>query len=416
MGKPSSCIVPARGKVAATYTFFVRETYLDHASTTPIHPAALEVMARTAAEVFGDPSRLYRVARVARIALDQARERAASAIGVRPEELVFTSGGTESCNLAVVGGARAAAAARKPARVAVSAVEHTAVLEAAKGLEREGFEVVELPVDPHGVVDLEALGRACAEGVGLLSIQHSNPEVGTLQPVAEAARIAKQAGAIVHTDACSSVGHVSVDVAALGVDLVSGSSHKLYGPKGAGFLWVRRGVRIRPLIVGDDRERRRRAGVENLPAVAGMAAALEARRDEIPDEVPRLTSLTERLRAELARRIPEVQIHGHATERLPGLAAFSMLYIEGEALLLMLDAKGISVHSGSSCVSTASEPSHVLAAMGALTHGSVRVSLGRTSTEEDVDYFLDELPPVVERLREMNTLDAEAVARAEGDA
>jgi cysteine desulfurase len=401
------------GLAGSRYTAFMRESYLDHASTTPIHPAALAAMTETATEVFADPSRLYRAARVARIALDRAREQIATSVGVRPEELVFVSGGTEANNLAVVGGARAAAAARKPARIAVSAVEHTSVLEAAAALEREGFEVVRVPVDAGGIVDLGALERICGEGVGLVCIQHANPEVGSIQPVADAARIAKAAGAIVHTDACASAGHVPVDAGALGVDLLSASSHKLYGPKGAGFLWARRGVRVRPILLGDDRERHRRAGIENLPAIAGMAAAFEARQNEIASEAPRLAALADRLRNELPRRIADVVIHGHPTERLPGLVAFSLLYVEGEALLLMLDAKGIAVHSGSSCVSTASEPSHVLAAMGAVTHGSVRVSLGRSSTEADVEHLLDELPPIVERLREMNMLDAEAVVRAE---
>lgn len=352
-------------------------------------------------EAYADPSRLYGSARRARMALDRARDAVARAIGGRAEEVVFTSGGTESCNLAVVGGARAARAARKPARVLTTAVEHTAVLEAARGLEREGFEIVELPVDATGRVDLEALRRACADGAGLVSIQHANGEVGTIQPLAEAARIAKDAGAIVHTDACMTVGHLPVDVAELDVDLLSGSGHKLYGPPGTGFLWVRRGVRIRPVIVGDDRERGRRSGAENLPAILGLAAALEARLGEIAEEAPRLRALSDRLRAELPEQVGDVQVHGHPAERLPGLIAFSILYVEGEALLLMLDAKGIAVHSGSSCTASAQEPSHVLAAMGALTHGSIRASLGRETTDADVEAFLGALPGIVRRMREM---------------
>jgi cysteine desulfurase len=379
----------------------VREVYLDHASTTPPHPAALEAMTRLARDAFADPSRLYGRARVARIELDHARAAVAAAVSARPEEIVFTSGGTESCNLAVIGGARAAAAARKKAKIIVSAVEHTAVLEAARSLAREGFEVAEVGVDGAGVVSLDGLAAAVDGGAALVSVQHANPEVGTIQPLADAVRIAKEAGALFHTDACMTVGHLPVDVAALGVDLLSASSHKSYGPKGAGFLWVRRGVRVRPTLPGDDRERNRRAGMENLPAIAGMAAALKARASEIDTEVPRLRSLSERLRSELPRRVPDLVTHGHPGERLPGLVAFSVLYVEGETMLLLLDAKGIAVHSGSSCTSSTEEPSHVLAAMGALTHGSVRVSLGRSSTEEDVDYFLDELPPIVAQVRAM---------------
>ena len=379
----------------------MREVYLDHASTTPPHPAAIEALTRLSSETFGDPSRLYGRARVARIALDEARTTAAAAIGARPEEIVFTSGGTESCNLGVIGGARAGAAARKPARVVVSAVEHTAVLEAARSLEREGFEVLEVPVDGTGTVSLDGLREAVAGGAALVSVQHANQEVGTIQPVAEAAKIARDAGALVHTDACMTVGHVPVDLASLGVDLLSASSHKSYGPKGAGMLWVRRGVRVRPTMPGDDRERNRRAGMENLPAIAGMAAAFEARRDEIASEGPRLTAMTERLRDELPRRVRDLVVHGHPTERLPSMTAFSVLYVEGETMLLLLDQKGIAVHSGSSCTSSTQEPSHVLAAMGAMTHGSIRVSLGRATTDEDVDHFLDELPGVVEQVRAM---------------
>jgi cysteine desulfurase len=384
----------------------VREVYLDHASTTPPHPKALEALARVAREAYADPSRLYGQARVARIELDRARATIAEKIGARAEELVFTSGGTESCNLAILGAARAGAAARKPRKVVVSAVEHTAVLEAARGLESEGFAIVEVPVEPTGRVSLEGLRDAVQGGAALVSIQHANQEVGTIQPVAEAARIAKEAGAIVHTDACMTVGNIPIDVAELGVDLLSASAHKAYGPKGAGVLWVRRGVRVRQTVPGDDRERRRRAGMENLPAIAGMAAALEAREMEIEAEGPRLDALAGRLREELPRRVPDLVVHGDPNARLPGLVAFSLLYVEGEALLLLLDAKGIAVHSGSSCTSSTQEPSHVLAAMGALTHGSLRVSLGRETTEEDVDYFLDELPPIVDRVRAIGEQEA----------
>lgn len=378
----------------------MREVYLDHASTTPVLPEALEAMTRVAGQVFADPSRLYGAARVARIELDAARVSVAAAIEARPEEIVFTSGGTESCNLAVLAGARAGVAARKPAKVVVSAVEHTAVLEAARSL--EGFEVVEVPVDRAGTVDLGALREVVSGGAALVSIQHANQEVGTIQPVAEAAAIAHDAGALMHTDACMTVGHLPVSAGALGVDLLSGSAHKAYGPKGVGFLWARRGVRVRPTLPGDDRERHRRSGMENLPAIAGMAAALALRAGEIAAEAPQLRTMSDRIRDELPKRVPDTVLHGHATDRLPGLVAFSFLYVEGEALLLGLDARGIAVHSGSSCTSSTDEPSHVLAAMNALTHGSVRVSLGRTTTEDDVSYLLDELPAIVEKVRAMS--------------
>ncbi len=391
------------------------EIYLDHASTTPPLPEALAAMTETAASLYADPARLYGRARRARMALDDARARVAAFVGARPEEVVFTSGGTESCNLAITAAARAAAAARKPQRILVSAIEHTAVIESARALERDGFEVVLLPVDASGLVSMDALREELARGAGVASVQHANQEIGTMQPVAEIAALAKASGAIVHTDACMTAGNVPVDVTALGVDMLSASAHKAYGPKGAGFLWVRRGVRVRPLLVGDDRERHRRAGLENLPAVTGMAAAFERRATEITDEMPRLRALAGRLRAELPARVPDVEVHG-GDPRLPGLVAFSVLYVDGESLLLMLDAKGIAVHSGSSCTSSASEPSHVLAAIGALTQGSVRVSFGRTSTDADLDAFLDALPPIVERQRAVARLDAESMARAEREA
>jgi len=371
--------------------------YLDHASTTPLHPAAAEAMAGATAEAWADPSRLYGEARRARIALDEARAGVAAAVGARAEEIVFTGGGTESCNLAIAAGARAAAAARKPRRIVVSAVEHTAVLEAARAL--GDFDLVEAPVDATGRVDLDALRVACAGGAGLVSVQTANHEVGTRQPLAEAVAIAREAGAIVHTDACITAGNEPTDVASLGVDLLSASAHKAYGPKGAGLLWVRRGTRVRPVQVGDDRERGRRAGIENLPAIAGYAAALAARSSEWAEEAERLGRLTERLRTELPAAVPDLVVHGHPAERLPGLVAFSVLYVEGEALLLGLDRAGIAVHSGSSCTAATGEPSHVLAAMGALTQGSIRVSLGRGSNEEDVEALLGALPDVVARAR-----------------
>lgn len=348
-----------------------------------------------------DPSRLYGAARQARIALDGARDQVARALGGRAEEVVFTSGGTESCALAVLGGARAARAARRPARVVVSAVEHSAVLRAAESLEAEGLEVVTVGVDGVGRVDLDALREAVTSGAALVSVQTANNEVGTIQPVAEAAEIARAAGALFHTDACAAVGHVPLDVRALGVDLLSASSHKSYGPPGAGALWVRRGVRVRPILTGDERERGRRGGLENLPAIAGFAAALTARTRELAAEATRLRALTGVLRAELPARVPDIVLHGDPANALPGLVAMSALYVEGEALLLALDAVGIAVHSGSSCSSARGEPSHVLAAMGALTQGSLRISLGRGTTDAEVTALLDALPPIVARAREL---------------
>jgi cysteine desulfurase len=385
----------------------VAETYLDAASTTPLHPRARAALV-DAVDGFGDPSRLYGRARRARMLLDRSRERLAEALGASPDELVFTSGGTEAANLAVTGLARAA---RRRRHLVVSAVEHTAVLAPARALAGQGFEVTEVGVDGGGRVDPEELAAAVRDDTLLVCLQHANQEVGTVQPVREAADAAHERGALLLVDACQTVGRLPVDAAELGADLLVGSGHKCYGPPGTGFLVVSRTARLRPVLLGDERERRRRAGLENLPGIAAMAAAVDARVAEAPGEHDRLAGLAGRLLAGLAD-IPEVVVHGQRGERLPHLVAFSVLYVEGEALLLLLDAKGIAVHSGSSCTADTQEPSHVLAAMGAITHGSVRVSFLRDATEADVDHLLAVLPAAVADLREMADLDSQAIQRA----
>ncbi len=383
------------------------ETYLDAASTTPLHPDALEALGY-ALEAFGDPARFYGRARRARLLLDQSRERVAAALGARADEVVFTSGGTEAVNLAVAGMARGA---RRRRHLVVSAVEHTAVLASARLLGDQGFEVTEVGVDRHGRVDPSELEAAVRDDTLLVCVQHANHEVGTVQPLREAAEAAHARGAILLADACQAVGRLPERAADLGADLVAVSAHKSYGPPGAGCLVVRGSTRLKPILLGDERERRRRAGMENLPGIAAMTAALEARAVEGPAEATRLEQLAERLRAGL-RAIPDLVVHGHPTERLPHLVAFSVLYVEGEALLLLLDAEGIAVHSGSSCTADTQEPSHVLAAMGAITHGSVRASFLADATEADVDRLLAVLPGAIEDLREMAELDSQALDRA----
>jgi cysteine desulfurase len=383
------------------------ETYLDAASTTPLHPAARAALLDTL-DGFGDPSRLYGRARRARLLLDRSRELLAASVGAQPDELVFTSGGTEAANLAVTGLARAA---RRRRHLVVSAVEHTAVLAPARALVGHGFEVTEVGVDGTGRVDPDELAAAVRDDTLLVCLQHANHEVGTVQPVREAAEHAHRRGALLLVDACQTVGRLPVDAAELGADLLVGSAHKCYGPPGSGFLVVGRRARLRPVLLGDERERRRRAGMENLPGVAAMAAAVAARAAEAPGEHDRLAGLAGRLRAGLAA-IPELVLHGHPSQRLPHLVSFSILYVEGEALLLLLDAKGVAVHSGSSCTADTQEPSHVLAAIGAITHGSVRVSFLRDATEADVDRLLEVLPAAVADLREMADLDSQAIERA----
>jgi cysteine desulfurase len=383
------------------------ETYLDAASTTPLHPRARAALL-AAADGFGDPSRLYGRGRRVRLLLDRSREQLAAAVGARPEEVVLTSGGTEAANLAVTGLARAAGYRR---HLVVSAVEHTAVLAPARRLAAEGFEVTEVGVDRTGRVDPAELAAVVRDDTLLVCVQHANHEVGTVQPVREAAEVAHERGALLLVDACQTVGRLPVDMAALGADLLAASGHKCYGPPGTGFLVAGRRTRLLPVLLGDERERRRRAGMENLPGVAAMAAAVAARVAEAPAEHDRLARLGERVRAGVAA-IPEVVVHGHPTQRLPQLVAFSVLYVEGEALLLLLDAEGIAVHSGSSCAADSQEPSHVLAAMGAITHGSLRVSLLRDATDAEVGRLLEVLPAAVAELRDMADLDSQAIDRA----
>jgi len=384
------------------------ETYLDAASTTPLHPRAREALER-ALDAFGDPARMYGRARRARLELDRARERTAAALGARPDEVIFTSGGTEAINLAVTGMARGA----RRRHLVVSKVEHTAVLAPARALAAQGFEVTEVGVDHAGRVDPAELAAAVRDDTLLVCLQHANHEVGTVQPVREAAEAAHARGAVLLVDACQTVGRLPVDVDDLGADLLAVSAHKCYGPPGAGCLVARRDARLKPLLLGDEREHRLRAGMENLPGIAAMAAALQARVDEGPGERERTRGLAERLRSGLAA-IPDIVVHGDPANALPHLVAFSVLYVEGEALLLLLDAKGIAVHSGSSCTADTQEPSHVLAAMGAITHGSVRASFLADATEADADRLLEVLPGAVEDLREMAELDSQAIERAAG--
>jgi cysteine desulfurase len=387
----------------------VAETYLDAASTTPLHPRARAALLE-ALDGFGDPSRLYGRGRRARTLLDRSREQLAAAVGAAPDEVIFTSGGTEAANLAVTGMARAAGRRR---HLVVSAVEHTSVLAPARALAGQGFEVTEVGVDGTGRVDPDELAEAVRDDTLLVCLQHANHEVGTIQPVQEAAALAHERRALVLVDACQTLGRLPVDMAELGADLLVASGHKCYGPPGTGFLVASGRARPWPVLVGDEREHRRRAGMENLPGIAAMAAAVTARVAEAPGERDRMAGLASRLLAGLAT-IPEVVVHGDPGQRLPHLVAFSVLYIEGEALLLLLDGEGIAVHSGSSCTADSQEPSHVLAAMGAITHGSVRVSFLRDTTQSDVDRLLAVLPAAVADLREMTELDTQAIERASG--
>ena len=316
---------------------------------------------------------------------------------------MFTAGGTESDNLALFGGL----ARYQPGHLIVSAIEHPAVMEAARALNRIGWAVDFVPVDGDGIVDMDAYEEAFRDDTRLASIMFANNVVGSIQPIAALARIAHEKGALFHTDAVQAVGSVPVDVDELGVDLLSLSGHKLYGPKGIGALYVKRGTRLQPILHGGGHERRLRSGTENVPGIVGLGEAMTIAADQMAEVRPRLERLRDKLAAGVVERIPEVTYLGHPTERLPGNVAFSVRYVEGESMLLQLDAQGFMVSSGSACASGSLEPSHVVLALGLgaeEAHGSMRISLGRENTEEEVDAFLEAFPPIVDKLRQMSPL------------
>lgn len=393
----------------------MRRVYLDHSATTPVRPEVLEAMLPYFKEKFGNPSSIHAWGREVRNDIEAAREKVASLIGAEAQEIVFTGGGSESDNTAIVGAALAAKPGRR--HIVTSAVEHHAVLDTVKALKARGFDVTFVPVDEYGMVHPEAVREAVRDDTCLVSIMHANNEVGTIMPIKEIAEIAHERGALMHTDAVQTVGHIPFNVQELGVDLASMSAHKFYGPKGVGVLYIRKGVRIEPLIHGGGQERKRRAGTENVAGIVGLATALELAVAEMPKEMERLTALRDRLIEGIRSRIDHVKLNGHPTMRLPGHVNMSFRFVEGEALLLNLDLKGIAASSGSACTSGSLEPSHVLLAMGIpheIAHGSVRMTMGRATEAEDVDYVLEVLPPIVEKLRAMSPLAADFAAQAAG--
>lgn len=383
----------------------MRRIYLDHSATTPVRTEVAAAVMEYMTGKFGNPSSVHSFGREAKAALEKARGQVAALINAQPEEIIFTSGGTESDNLAIIGAARANAIRGK--HIITSAIEHHAVLDTCKALEKEGFRVTVLPVDAYGQISLADLEAAITDDTILISIMHVNNEVGTIQPIAEIGRIARERGILFHTDAVQSLGKIPVDVKAQNIDLLSGSGHKIYGPKGTGFLYMRKGVRLKNLVHGGGQERKKRSGTENLPGIVGLGVAAELATAEMETEMKRLAALRDKLIKGLQEKIPYVRLNGHPTERIATNANLSFEYVEGESLLLSLDLKGIAASSGSACTSGSLEPSHVLTAMGLcheLAHGSVRFTLGRDNTEEDIDYLLEVMPPIVERLRAMSPL------------
>ncbi len=378
----------------------MRQVYLDYAATTPVDPRVLEEMLPFFAEQYGNASSVHATGRMAREALDVAREQVAGLIGAMPDEIVFTSGGTEADNFALQGCMGAWAGRRE--HLVTTAIEHTAVMETARHVEGRGKRVTFVPVDEQGYVAVEAVEPALGDDTALVSVMLANNEVGTVQPVAEIAAICHERGVVVHTDAVQALGQIPVNVDALGVDMLSMSAHKLYGPKGVGALYIRRGTRMHAVTFGGEQERRRRAGTENVPGIVGFGKACELARGLLPTEPQRMAALRDRLVAGIRDTIADAIYCGHPDERLPNNAHFCFAGANGEALLIRLDGKGIYAATGSACSSASLEPSHVLAAMGIpleLAYNSVRFTLGRGTTEEDIEYTLAELPLAVQQTR-----------------
>jgi cysteine desulfurase len=379
--------------------------YLDHAATTYTKPEVLEEMLPYFTEKYGNPSSVHSYGRESRKALDLARDRVAKAINAGSNEIYFTGSGTESDNWAIKG--VALANKKKGNHIITSSIEHHAVLHTCNQLEREGFTVTYLPVDKYGLVDPELVREAITDKTILITIMTANNEIGTIQPINEIGAIAREKKVLFHTDAVQAVGSITVDVKEMNVDLLSLSAHKFYGPKGVGALYIRKGVKAQQMIHGGAQERNRRAGTENLPAIVGLGKAIELAVADMSARNARIQALRDRLIGGIIPSVANTRLNGHPTQRLPGNVNFSFEFIEGEALLLSLDIKGIAASSGSACTSGSLDPSHVLLGIGLsheIAHGSLRLTLGDQNTEEEVDYVLEVLPQVVQRLREMSPL------------
>jgi cysteine desulfurase len=381
----------------------VSRIYLDHNATTPVAPPVIERMTTVLRDEFGNPSSVHHFGQRAKATLDEARSAVAALVGGDPSEIVFTGSGTESDNFAIRGAAEALEATGRR-HVIATTIEHEAVLNTLKALARRGWTTTLLPVDQSGIVSPEALDAAMTDQTALVSVMHANNEIGTIQPIAQIARIAKARGALVHTDAVQSAGKIAIDAKALGVDLLSISAHKFYGPKGTGALWIRRGVRLQPLLTGGKHERNRRAGTENVAGIAGMGVAAQLAREKMAGEAVRLAALRDRLEDGILRGVPGTAINGARSPRVPNTTNVSFDRVEAESLLIALDLQGIAVSTGSACSSGTLEPSHVLKAMGFPPHrtqNSIRFSLGAANTEDDIDRVIAVLPAVVEKLRSL---------------
>ena len=376
--------------------------YFDNAATTRTRPEVFDAMLPFFTETYGNPSSVYEISRNSRKAIEEAREKTASALGAEPNEIYFTSGGTEADNWAIKG----IAYKKKRGHIITSAIEHHAVLSTCEYLEKNGFDVTYLPVDEYGILNPKLVESAICGDTILISVMLANNEIGVIQPIAEIGKIAGYYGIPLHTDAVAAAGHVKIDVQKMNLSLLSLSAHKLYGPKGVGALYVKGGVDLAPLLHGGSQERKGRAGTENVPGIVGLGRAIELLNDEMNDENKKLIKIRDKI-IDGILEIPRSRLNGSRDNRLPGNVNVSFDFIEGESLLLMLDMKGIYASSGSACTSGSLDPSHVLTAIGLpheQAHGSLRISIGRYNTEQEADVLLKELPPLVARLREMSPL------------
>ena len=383
----------------------MKRIYLDYAATTPVHPEVIKAMLPYFSDAFGNPSSLYSYGLEARQAIEAARNKVAESIGAKNEEIVFTGGGSEADNFAIKGVADANS--RKGNHIITSVIEHHAVLVTCKFLEKRGFKVTYLPVDKYGLVDPESVRKAITDKTILISIMHANNEIGTLQPIGEIGKIARKAKIYFHTDAVQTVGHIPVNVNELKVDMLSFSAHKLYGPKGVGVLYIRKGTKVTSLIHGGEQEQGRRAGTENVPGIVGLGKAIELAGLDIANETARLITLRNVLIKGILEKIEHSRLNGHPEQRLPNNVNVSVDFIEGESTCLNLDLEGICISTGSACSSSDAEPSHVLLAIG-LSHeqarSSLRFTMGRLTTAEDIERVLEVLPRTVARLRAISPL------------
>ena len=379
--------------------------YFDNAATTPVRKEVLDKMLPFFSENYGNPSSVYEIGARSKTYINEARKKVADAIGCDPKELFFTSCGSEADNWAIKGAAFANR--KKGNHIITSAIEHHAVLHTLQYLEKQGFEVTYLPVNEFGEISLDDLKNAIKDTTILITVMFANNEIGTIEPIEEIAKIAKEYGILFHTDAVQAIGAVEIDVKKMGIDMLSMSGHKFNGPKGVGALYVRRGVKIDNFVHGGGQENGRRAGTENTPGIIGLAEAIEIATKNIPEKAKKISELRDYAIAEIEKRIPYCRLNGHRTKRLCGNINFSFEFIEGESLLLMLDIKGVAASSGSACTSGSLDPSHVLLGIGLkheIAHGSLRISLGYQNTKEEIDYLLDILPSIVQRLRDMSPL------------